>query len=141
MNMIRLTIESNVATAVLDRPPVNAINHGFVASLNQILEQLEHKPDVSVLHIRSDCKAFCAGADLALMEELVFTPRGCDAMLDLIRQLQRVLDRLERIGLVTVAEIAGAAMGGGLELALAGPPFHNDLHVVQTAAKLLGESF
>ena len=129
--MIRLTIESNVATAVLDRPPVNAINHGFVASLNQILEQLEHKPDVSVLHIRSDCKAFCAGADLALMEELVFTPRGCDAMLDLIRQLQRVLDRLERIGLVTVAEIAGAAMGGGLELALA-----CDLRICSETAKL-----
>lgn len=129
--MISLNIESQVATAVLNRPPVNAINHGFVTSLNEIMDQLERRQDVSVLHIRSDCKAFCAGADLALMEELVPTPKGCDAMIDLIRQLQRVLDRLERIGLVTVAEIAGAAIGGGLELALA-----CDLRICSETAKL-----
>ncbi len=129
--MISLNIKSHVATAVLDRPPVNAINHSFVNSLNQILAQLECSQDISVLHIRSDCKAFCAGADLALMEELVHTPGGCDAMLDLVWQLQRVLDRLERIDLVTVAEIGGAAMGGGLELALA-----CDLRICSETAKL-----
>lgn len=131
VSMISLTIESHVATAVLERPPVNAINHRFVDNLNQILQQLEHRQDVSVLLVRSGCKAFCAGADLALMAELVLTSKGCDAMLDLIRQLQRVLDRLERIGLVTVAEIAGAAMGGGLELALA-----CDLRICAETAKL-----
>ncbi|HLF32564.1 MAG TPA: enoyl-CoA hydratase/isomerase family protein [Xanthomonadales bacterium] len=129
--MISLTIESHVATVVLDRPPVNAINHSFVDSLNQILGRVECRQDVSVLHIRSVCKAFCAGADLALMEELVVTPEGCDAMVDLIRQLQRVLDRLERMSVVTVAEMSGAALGGGLELALA-----CDLRVCSETAKL-----
>ena len=117
--MISLTIESQLATAVFDHPPVNAIDHSFVSSLNHILEQVEGRQDVSVLNIRSACKAFCAGADLALMEELVLTPQGCDTMVDLIRQLQQVLDRLEKLGVVTVAEIGGAAVGGGLELALA----------------------
>jgi enoyl-CoA hydratase/carnithine racemase len=131
MSMISLNIESQVATAVLNRPPVNAIDQSFVDSLNQILQQLELRRDISVLHIRSDCKAFCAGADLVLMAELVHTPQGCDAMLDLVRQLQQVLDRLEKIGLVTVAEIGGAAMGGGLELALA-----CDLRVCSETAKL-----
>jgi len=117
--MISLTIESQLATAVLDRPPVNAIDHGFVSSLNQILEQVERRQDVSVLVIRSACKAFCAGADLTLMKQLVLTPQGCDAMVDLIRQLQQALGRLEKLGVVTVAEIGGAAVGGGLEFALA----------------------
>jgi len=131
MSMINLTLESHVATAVLDRPPVNAINHAFVDGLNQVLERLEGSQDVSVLLIRSAQKAFCAGADLALMEESMMTPEGCDAMVDLIRQLQGVLFRLEASAVVTVAEIGGAAMGGGLELALA-----CDLRICSESAKL-----
>ena len=40
-------------------------------------------------------------------------------MVDLVRRMQRLFDRLEEAPLVTLAEIGGAAMGGGLELALA----------------------
>lgn len=128
--MINLTFDSHVATAVLNRAPVNAIDHDFVHSLNQVLEQLEGSVHVSVLHIRSACKTFCAGADLALMNQLVRTPEGCDDMVDLIRQLQLALHRLEKVGVVTIAEISGAALGGGMELALA-----CDLRICSETAK------
>jgi len=129
--VIKLTINTHVATVVFDRPPVNAIDHSWVEDMNQILDQVEAKQDIAVLHIRSAHKTFCAGADLALMRELVDTPEGCDAMVELIRKVQNVLDRLERIGVISVAEIAGAALGGGFEIALA-----CDLRAAATTAKI-----
>ena len=129
--MIKLTIESNVATVLLDRPPVNAIDHEWVQDMDHVLEQVESRDEVSVFHLRSACKTFCAGADLAMMQELLGTDGGCEAMVNLIRELQRVLARLEKIGVVSIAEIGGAAVGGGFELALA-----CDLRVCSETARL-----
>jgi len=129
--MIRLTFEAPVATAVLDRPPVNAIDRAFVEDLDRVLAQVESRDDVSVLLVRSACKAFCAGADISLMREMVDTDDGRDAMVGLVRDLQRVLFRLEDCGVVTLAEIGGAALGGGLELALA-----CDLRICGESARL-----
>ena len=46
-------------------------------------------------------------------------------------KLQQLYDRIERLPQVTLAEIAGAAMGGGLELALA-----CDLRIIATDARV-----
>lgn len=129
--MIRLNIDSHIATAVLDRPPVNAIDSTWVNDLDDILARVEDQKDVSVLHLRSSAKVFCAGADLALMRELLDTPEGCETMVELIRRFQQVLNRLQTIDVVTVAEIGGAALGGGYELTLA-----CDLRVASQSAKI-----
>jgi enoyl-CoA hydratase/carnithine racemase len=129
--MFNLSINESIATAVLDRPPVNAIDYDWVDTLNAALDQVEKNKAVSVLHLRSSSKIFCAGADLALMESMVCTPEGCEEMVELIRKVQRALDRLETIGVVTVAELGGAALGGGFELALA-----CDLRVASKKVKL-----
>jgi len=129
--MIRLEIDDPIATAVLDRPPVNAINADWLAALNRVLDQVEGRDGVSVLHLRSACKVFCAGADLALMRECFPTPAGRDAMVAVVRDIQGAFARLEALPLVTVAELAGPALGGGLELALA-----CDLRVAAETAKL-----
>ena len=73
----------------------------------------------SVLLLRSSERAFCAGADLALMKSRFDTQPGRERMVAFVREMQRVYAQLERLPLVTIAEIGGAAMGGGLELALA----------------------
>ena len=117
--MISLDITAQVATVVLDRAPVNAINEQWIAGLNSALDRIEADGGVSVVHIKSALRAFCAGADLKLMENLLDTPDGCDAMIGVVRDIQLVLARLEAIGAVSVAEIGGAALGGGLEMALA----------------------
>jgi enoyl-CoA hydratase/carnithine racemase len=121
----------HVAVATLSRAPVNAFNEELIARLDAVLEQASGDEEVSVLHIRSDQKAFCAGADLALMQSCFATPEGPDAMVEVVRGMQRLFARIEAAPMVTLAEISGAAMGGGLELALA-----CDVRVAAVEAKL-----
>lgn len=120
-----------VRVATLCRPPVNALDGELIARLDALLEEVTADPEIAVLHIRSDQKAFCAGADLALMQSCFATPERMAAMVEVVRRMQRLFAHLESAAIVTVAEIGGAALGGGLELALA-----CDLRVAATDARL-----
>lgn len=117
--MITLTIEGATAIATLCRAPVNAINDEWVARLDAILDELERDQKVSVLWLRSSERVFCAGADLEFMKERFLSEEGRGLMIAFTRGLQEVYARLEGLSMVTVAEIGGAALGGGFELALA----------------------
>lgn len=129
--MISLTIEGAVATATLCRPPVNAINEEWVARFGEVLDEVEQVESVSVLWIRSGERAFCAGADLALMHSILDSAAGRERMIALTRRMQEVFARLESLPKVTLAEIGGAAMGGGFELALS-----CDLRVIADTARI-----
>jgi enoyl-CoA hydratase/carnithine racemase len=117
--MMSLSINPPVATVVFDRPPVNAISDEWLKKFDTILDKVGAGNEISVLHIKSSLKTFCAGADLDLMRALLVSPEGRNAMVDVVRRIQNVFSRLESLPVVSVAEIGGAALGGGLELALA----------------------
>jgi len=114
--VISLEREGPLAVATLARPPVNAIDEDWLARLGETFERLQ---DMTVLLLRSNQKAFCAGADLELMRSRFATPEGRTRMVAFVREIQRVFERLERLPQVTLAEIGASALGGGLELALA----------------------
>jgi enoyl-CoA hydratase/carnithine racemase len=120
-----------VVVATLSRPPVNAFDEALLGRLGAIVEEVAADPAVSVLHLRSNQKAFSAGADLAFMQACFAAPEGPDTMIGVVRRMQRLFARIESAPVVTLAEIDGAAVGGGLELALA-----CDLRVAATDAKL-----
>jgi enoyl-CoA hydratase/carnithine racemase len=117
--MFKVSIADQIATLVLSRPPVNAINEEWVRLLSKTLDDLSAQPKWSVLHLRSDQKVFCAGADLAQVRGHVDAPDGPDRMHAYVADIQRLYRRIEQLPQVSIAEIGGAAMGGGLELALA----------------------
>ena len=128
---ISLLLDGPVAVATLARAPVNAIDEAWLARLDEALAALEHAKGVAVLLLRSSERAFCAGADLALMRSRFDSAEGRARMVAFVREIQRVYARLERLPQVTLAEIGGAALGGGLELALA-----CDLRIAGAAARL-----
>lgn len=123
--------DGGVVVATLARPPVNALDADLVAQLAATVDAVSADGQVAVLHIRSDQRAFCAGADLALMQACFASPDGVAAMVDLVRRMQRLYACIAAAPVVTIAEIGGPALGGGLELALA-----CDLRVAATDAKL-----
>ena len=129
--MIGLEIAGALATATLARAPVNAIDEDWIARLHEVIQQAEDAAGVSVLLVRSSERTFSAGADLALMRSRFDSPAGRSKMIAFVREMQRAYARLEKSRLVTIAEIGGAAMGGGLELALA-----CDLRIAAASAKL-----
>jgi enoyl-CoA hydratase/carnithine racemase len=129
--MITLAIANSVATLTLSRPPVNAISDDFIGLFAAKLDEIGARPDCKVVHMRSDQKVFCAGADLAEVRQRFESPCGSDDTFNYVSRLQALFTKIERLQQVTLAEIGGAAMGGGLELALA-----CDLRIIALEAKV-----
>lgn len=113
---------------VLNRPQAsNALSRGLVAALRAELAALAAAPDVTAVVLTgAGGKAFCAGADLK--ERLAMTLDETRAFLD---ELGALAQAIEDHPAPVVAAIAGAALGGGLELALAA-----DLRVADETARL-----
>lgn len=116
--MIEFERHGRSAVITLARPPVNAVDPDWIARFGAILDELETDREVAVLRIRSALKVFCGGFNIARILEHLEGGAGAAGQIADTRLMQDVYFRLERLPQVTIAEINGAAIGGGLELAL-----------------------
>jgi 3-hydroxyacyl-CoA dehydrogenase / enoyl-CoA hydratase / 3-hydroxybutyryl-CoA epimerase len=119
--------ETGVLHLVFDMPgrPMNVFSNAAIAELVVFSEWLRGS-DVKGVVIRSGKpSAFCAGADLGELglayDMIMAAPVGTRdrVAFDHFFPLSRALRRLETAGKPVVAAIAGLALGGGGELALA----------------------
>lgn len=129
--MLMTDSNGGVTTLTLQHPPVNAISVEWLRHFNAALDRIPTDSSCSVVHIRSAQKVFCAGADLKEMRERMVACDGADRTYAFVAAIQRLYARIEQLPQVTVAEVGGAALGGGLELALA-----CDLRIAADEAKL-----
>jgi 3-hydroxyacyl-CoA dehydrogenase/enoyl-CoA hydratase/3-hydroxybutyryl-CoA epimerase len=116
---VRMDIADGLAVIRLNDPsrPVNVISAGLLAEMNDILQRLEDgEAGVRAGVIISEKKGtWIAGADIEEFKHFN-TPADAEAA---SRAGQEMLNRLERLDIPVVAAIDGAALGGGLETALA----------------------
>jgi 3-hydroxyacyl-CoA dehydrogenase/enoyl-CoA hydratase/3-hydroxybutyryl-CoA epimerase len=112
--------EAGIVTLTMDDPSasVNTMNELFLTSLPATLDRLEAEKDkINGVVLTSAKKTFFAGANLDLV--LKATPEDAAQWTAMTNDMKALFRRLETLGRPVVAAINGAALGAGLELALA----------------------
>jgi enoyl-CoA hydratase/carnithine racemase len=107
-------VKDRVGWITLDRPPANSYDAAFLEELDGCVgEVAEAEVAVAVIRSASD-KFFSAGADVK-----AFLERSPEDNMVMCRRAHQVLGRFADEAPLFVAAIAGHALGGGYEIALA----------------------
>lgn len=115
MEYLKWSYEDNIATITIQRPPANALSSGLLRELSAVLDEIEPNREIRVIVIHGEGRFFSAGADI---KEFT-TVSSSDDFSKLGKFGQDLFDRMERFPKPIIAAIHGAALGGGLELAMA----------------------
>src|SRR6185503_10340510 len=109
-------INESVAIVTLNRPEArNALTWDMYDALVEACDRAEADRNVRVLIIRGSGGAFAAGTDISQFRDFADGNAGVQYE----RRLDAVIDRIERLPIITIAEIDGAAAGGGCAIAMA----------------------
>jgi enoyl-CoA hydratase/carnithine racemase len=101
---------------VLDRPDKrNAINHEMVFELRDAARDAYEAPDVHVVIVRGEGKAFSAGIDVSQLGRL----GGAALLRPFRRDCIELVNLLEEMPKAVIAQIHGPCLGLGAEIALA----------------------
>src|SRR5690242_19055498 len=112
---VRLEKEGRVGVIVLDRPPVNAYDYGFLREFAGVIDDVRADEDVHAVVVTSSSeKFFSTGADVGGFAKGTTRSRVMTATL-----AHEAFRKMENTPLVFIAAIAGHCLGGGCELALA----------------------
>lgn len=112
---IVVSIDRHIARVQLHRPPVNAFNKELVGELVEVANYFKVHDDVWIVVVTASGKSFCAGADL---KERAGVPQ--DQVMKFVSGIQSVVASWCNVPQPVIVGIQGAALGGGLEFALAG---------------------
>ncbi|HEV7494635.1 3-hydroxyacyl-CoA dehydrogenase NAD-binding domain-containing protein [Baekduia sp.] len=126
--------DDGIVILTLDDPnqSANTMNRAYIASMGATVDRLEaEKDDIKGVVLTSAKKTFFAGGDLNDLKTV--TREQSEEFAVGIREVKSQLRRLETLGKPVVAAINGAALGGGLEIALAA---HHRVIVDDPKAKL-----
>ena len=129
MTCVLLERDGAVARFILNRPAqLNAVSPELLDDLDRACAAVEADSTVAVVTLTAAGRAFCAGADLRVVQQLAPDPVRWREFMARWRQ---VYDRVERLPVPVIAGVHGMALAGGLELTLV-----CDLVVADEAARL-----
>jgi enoyl-CoA hydratase/carnithine racemase len=121
--VIKVAHYENYTVLTLNRPEKrNALNAQMLEAMNKELKEIERNKEVRAVMIRGEGRHFCAGIDLAELNRAEGPHNTAP--------IEEVFGRLSNLPAITIAAIQGAAITGGLELAL-----HCDIRIAADDAK------
>ncbi|QHT47357.1 enoyl-CoA hydratase [Bacillus sp. SB49] len=127
MSTLACKVKGNVAEVTIESPPANALSSAILKDLEQQLNEIEADKSVKAILLKGEGKFFSAGADIKEFTSL----QGASDYEALAGRGQQLFDRIEKFHIPVIAVIHGAALGGGLELAMA-----CHIRIVSSDAKL-----
>lgn len=111
---VQTEINDRVAVITLNRPEqLNALNDALMDQLGDALRRFDANPDIGVIVITGSERAFAAGADITAMADWSFMDVYQSAF------ITRNWETIKQVRKPVIAVVAGYAVGGGCELALA----------------------
>ena len=116
MNWIQYEVRDRVGIITLNRPEKrNALSYELVAELKEAFRAAADDTNVKIIILRANGEAFCAGADLAYLQQLQqfsFEENKQDS-----NHLRELFELIYLHPKVVVAEVQGHALAGGCGLA------------------------
>lgn len=128
------SVEERVATITLNRPSkLNAYSEVMVHEIIAALAEARDDDDVRAVIITGAGRGFCSGGDISRDFQYPARYRGhkMEAMLEMRENMHRLVLLLRRFDKPTIAAVNGAAVAGGLTLALC-----CDFRIAAESAKL-----
>jgi enoyl-CoA hydratase len=120
LSLLRVEIDERVAVVTLDDPDRrNVLSLDLVDEIVAAFDRLEDDADVGAVIVTGAPPAFCAGADLSHLAAAGQTDRDTEPAQPGLRSVYEGFLRVARSQLPTVAAVNGAAVGAGMNLALA----------------------
>jgi 2-(1,2-epoxy-1,2-dihydrophenyl)acetyl-CoA isomerase len=124
-------IAEHIGTITLNRPEkLNALNLEMVEELTEAMKMLSASRNVRVIVLTGAGRAFCAGADIGLLQRIV-ADNDEEAGRRLVDGGRAVLTTIRHAHQPVLASLNGVAAGGGANLALA-----CDLRIAADDAKI-----
>lgn len=116
MSAVLTEITERIGIITLNRPEKrNALSPELITGLHRAFEELNANKEVKIIVLKSTGKAFCAGADLAYLQQL--QDFSFEENLEDSRRLMDLFNLIYCLPKVVIAEIQGHALAGGCGLA------------------------
>src|SRR5579863_2508537 len=112
-DLVSSAVHDGVAVITISNPPVNALSPGVPEGIRTCIESAVHDPAVSAIVVIGAGRTFIAGADIREFGKVVSGEKPRRSLLPLLREI-------EDCAKPVVMAIHGTALGGGMEVAMAG---------------------
>src|SRR5687767_6919411 len=113
-NVVTTSIQDGIAVIRIDNPPVNALSPDVIDGLVAAVSAAQQDPAVRALVVVGAGRTFIAGADIKGLEAMTWGGDGG------VPEMHDTLGLIEDGPKPVVMALHGTALGGGLEVAMAG---------------------